>query len=258
MRGGFPLSLTSASLQDSFEWRSDFIRTYLERDIPSFAKSANVSLLENLWTMLAYAQGSVLNLSSLSRSLGVTSPTVQKYVDLLEKMLLIRLIRPFHVNVKKQYIKSPKVFVRDSGLTHALLGLEFDLQILGHPVVGHSWEGFAIENILSVAPSRTRFGFYRTAKGAEIDLVLQFPGLQSLWALEIKRSFAASVRRGFYTARNDVSATDNFLVHPGSERFMLKHDVEAIGLLELCEQISAESQQGHMKRDFINACGHRT
>lgn len=245
MRGGFPLSLTAATLQDSFEWRSDFIRTYLERDIPSFAKGANVSLLENLWTMLAYAQGSVLNLSSLSRSLGITSPTVQKYVDLLEKMLLIRLIRPFHVNVKKQYVKSPKFFVRDSGLTHALLGLETDVQILGHPVVGHSWEGFAIENILSVVPPRTRHGFFRTAKGAEIDLVLQFPGLQSLWALDIKRSVAASVRRGFFTARDDVSATKSFLVHPGNERFMLKHGVEAIGLFELCEQISAKSQQGH-------------
>ena len=243
MRGGFPLSLTSASLQDSFEWRSDFIRTYLERDIPSIAKAANVSLLENLWTMLSYAQGSILNLTTLSRSLGVSSHTVQNYVDLLEKMLLVRLIRPFHVNVKKQYVKSPKVFVRDSGLTHALLGLETEVQILGHPVVGHGWEGFAIENILSVAPLRTRYGFFRTAKGAEIDLVLQFPGLQSLWALEIKRSVAASVRRGFYTAREDVSATKSFLVHPGNERFVLKSGVEAIGLFELCELICAEAQQ---------------
>ncbi len=246
MRGGFPLSLTAASLQDSFEWRSDFIRTYLERDIPSFAKGANVSLLDNLWTMLSYAQGSILNLSSLSRSLGVSSPTVQHYIDLLEKLLLIRLIRPFHANIKKRYVKSPKVFIRDSGLAHAQLGLMTDVQVLGHSIVGHSWEGFVIENILSVAPPRSRYGFYRTAKGAEIDLVLQFPGLQSLWALEIKRSVAASVRRGFYTARNDVSATKSFLVHPGSERFMLKHGVEAIGLLELCEQISAGSHEGHI------------
>ena len=244
MQGGFPLSLTAPSAQDSFERRLDFIRTYLERDIPSFAKGANVSLLEDLWRMLASAQGSVLNLSALSRSLGVSPPTVKSYVDLLEKLLLIRLIRPFHANVKKQYVKSPKVYVRDSGLTHALLGLATDRQILGHPVVGHSWEGFAMENILSVVPPRTRFGFFRTAKGAEVDLVLQFPGLQSLWALEIKRSVTASVRRGFYTAREDVSATKSFLVHSGNEHYMLKHDVEAIGLLELCKQISAESQQG--------------
>lgn len=242
MRGGFPLSLTASSLQDSSHWRTDFIRTYLERDIASFAKGANVSLLDNLWTMLSYAQGSILNVSSLSRSLGVSSPTVQNCVDLLEKMLLVRLVRPFHANIKKRYVKSPKVFVRDSGLTHAQLGLVTDMQILRHPVVGHSWEGFAIENILSVVPTKTRFGFFRTAKGAEIDLVLQFPGLQSLWALEIKRSVAASVRKGFYIARDDVSATRSFLVHPGNERYMLKHDVEAIGLLELCEQISAESQ----------------
>ena len=113
------------------------------------------------------------------------------------------------------------------------------MQILGHPVVGHSWEGFAIEKILSVVPPRTRYGFYRTAKGAEIDLVLQFPELQTLWALEVKRSVAATVRRGFYSARDEVSATKSLLVHHGNERFMLKHDVEAIGLLELCEQISA-------------------
>lgn len=121
-----------------------------------------------------------------------------------------------------------------------------DVQILGHPIVGHSWEGFAIENILSVAPPRSRYGFYRTAKGAEIDLVLQFPGLQSLWALEIKRSVAAPVRRGFYTARDDVSATKSFLVHPGSERLMLKLGVEAMGLLEFCEQVSAGSHEGHI------------
>lgn len=131
-------------------------------------------------------------------------------------------------------------------MTHALLGLETDVQILGHPVVGHSWEGFAIENVPSVAPPRTRFGFFRTAKVAEIDLVLQFPGLQSPWALEIKRNIAASVCRGFYTARDDVFATESFLVHPENERFMLKHDVEAIGLLELCKQVSPGAQQGHM------------
>lgn len=176
MRGGFPLSLTAASLQDSFEWRSDFIRTYLERDIPSFAKGANVSLLDNLWTMLSYAQGSILNLSSLSRSLGVSSPTVQHYIDLLEKLLMIRLIHPFHANIKKRYVKSPKVFIRDSGLAHAQLGLMTDVQILGHPIVGHSWEGFVIENILSVAPPRSRYGFYRTAfrELADVDPLCLF------------------------------------------------------------------------------------
>lgn len=237
LRGGFPDSLASSSDSDSFGWRTDFIRSYLERDLKIFSERSPTVMFEQLWTMLAYAQGSVVNYSSLSKSLGISAPTVRNYIELLEKLLLVRILRPFHANVTKQYVKSPKVYVRDSGLTHALLGLQTDLQLLGHPVVGHSWEGFVIENILSVVPSGTQANFYRTAKGAEIDLVLQFPGYQSRWAIEIKRNVAASMKKGFHIAKDDIGADKCFVVHTGVGRELLSHDTEAVGLLEICTEI---------------------
>ena len=241
VRGGFPESLIAKEMADSFEWRSEFIRTYIERDIPFLVAQTNVALIDRLWTMLAYSQGSLLNQSSLSRSLGVSVPTVKNYISTLEKMLLIRMLRPFQANVRKQYAKSPKVYVRDSGLTHALLGLKTDIQVYGNPVVGHSWEGFVIENVLSVAPPRTQASFYRTARGAEIDLILQFPGdPTSAWALEIKRSLSAKVRRGFYSARHDIAPRRSFVVHSGTDRFMLNPEIEGIGLIDLCKLVAEQ------------------
>lgn len=236
-RGGFPESLISSSDAESFSWRSDFIKSYLERDLKVFADRSPTVIFEQLWTMLAHTQGSVVNFSSLSKSLGISAPTVRSYVELLEKFLLVRILIPFHANVAKQYVKSPKVYVRDSGLTHALLGLQTDIQLWGHPVVGPSWEGFVIENILSVVPRGTQSNFYRTAKGAEVDLVLQFPGFQSRWAIEIKRNVAARTRKGFHIAKEDIGADKCFVVHTGGGRESLSHDTDAIGLLEICTEI---------------------
>lgn len=237
LRGGFPDSLTSSSDADSFSWRTDFIKSYLERDLKVFSDRSPTVIFEQMWTMLAHAQGSVVNFSSLSKSLGISAPTVRSYVELLEKLLLVRILRPFHANVAKQYVKSPKIYVRDSGLTHALLGLQTDIQLWGHPVVGPSWEGFVIENILSVVPTGTLAHFYRTAKGAEIDLVLQFPGFQSRWAIEIKRNVAARTKKGFYIAKEDIGADKCFVVHTGTGRVSLSPDTEALGLLEICTEI---------------------
>ena len=237
LRGGFPDSVISSSDDESFCWRSDYIRTYLERDLRMFSDRSPTVIFEQLWTMLAHAQGSVMNFSSLSKSLGISAPTVRSYVELLEKLLLVRILRPFHANVAKQYVKSPKIYVRDSGLTHALLGLQTDIQLWGHPVVGPSWEGFVIENILSVVPTGTLAHFYRTAKGAEIDLVLQFPGFQSRWAIEIKRNVAARTKKGFHIAKEDIGADKCFVVHTGTGRVLLSPDTEALGLLEICTEI---------------------
>ena len=237
LRGGFPDSLTSSSDAKSFRWRSDFIKTYLERDLKVFSERTPTTLVEQLWTMVAYSQGSIVNYSSLAKSLGVTSPTIRNYIELLEKLLLLRILRPLRSTVSKQYVKSPKVYVRDSGLMHALLGLQTDMQLYGNPVVGRSWEGFVIENILSVVPRGTQANFYRTSKGAEIDLILQFPGLQTRWAIEIKRNIAARKNKGFHIAKEDVAATRCFVVHTGSDRVSLSADTEAIGLLEICTQI---------------------
>ena len=187
--------------------------------------------------MLSYSQGSNINYSSLAKSLGVSAPTVRRYIELLEKLLLLRLLRPRRANVAKQYVKSPKVYVRDSGLTHALLGLQTDMQIHRNPIVGLSWEGFVIENILSVVPFGTQANYYRTAKGAEIDLILQFSGMRSRWAIEIKLNIAARTNKGFHFAKNDVSANRCFVVHTDNDRVSLSHDTEAIGLLEMCKEI---------------------
>lgn len=171
----------------------------------------------------------------------------QILIDSLNRQACVALLGPRQVGkttlalrfseVAKQYVKSPKVYVRDSGLTHALLGLQTDKQLFGHPVVGHSWEGFVIENILSVVPMGTLTNFYRTAKGAEIDLILRFPGLQSCWAIEIKRNVAARTKKGFHIAKEDVGADKCFVVHTGVGRESLSHDTEAISLLEICTAI---------------------
>lgn len=182
MRGGFPDSYLAASDADSLCIRQSFIRTYLERDVPMFGPRIPAETLERLWTMLAHNQGTLLNASQLANSLAVSAPTVTGYIGLLVDLLLVRRLSPFHANVKKRLVKSPKTYIRDSGLAHALLGIETHDELLGHPVVGASWEGFVIENLLAVAPRRVRASFYRTARGAEIDLLLELGARHGTWA----------------------------------------------------------------------------
>ena len=233
VRGGFPDSLLAADDADSVTFRRNFIRSYLERDVAQFGRRIPAETLERFWTMLAHGQGGPLNASKLAASLSVSAPTVSGYVDLLVDLLLVRLLRPFHANVKKRLVKSPKVYVRDSGIVHALLGIENHDALTGHPVVGPSWEGFVIENLLAVAPPRTMASFYRTQAGAEIDLLLEIPGRRGPWAIEIKRSLSGSLGKGFHHACEDVRPERAFLVHPGEERYPVTKDVEAVGLREM-------------------------
>lgn len=239
VRGGFPDSFLAANEADSFAFRQNFIRTYLERDIPQFGRRIPAETLGRLWTMLAHSQGTLLNASKLASGLSITAPTVAGYIDLLADLLLVRRLSPFHANVKKRLVKSPKVYVRDSGLVHALLGIEDHNDLAGHPVVGASWEGFVIENLLAVAPPRTMASFYRTAAGAEIDLLLELPGKGGLWAIEIKHGAAATLGKGFHNAREDLKPKRSFIVTPGDERYPVTKDVEAIGLREMAELIAA-------------------
>lgn len=241
LRGGFPDSLLAPSDAVSLTWRSNFIRTYIERDTRTFMPRVSSTLIEKLWTMLAHSQGGVVNYASLARSLSVSPPTVRNYVEFLNELLLVRILRPFQPSVRKQYVKSPKLYIRDSGLAHALLGVETDVQLRKHPVVGHSWEAFVIEQILDGSPKGTQASFYRSAKGAEIDLILDFPGLESRWAVEIKRDIASGVRKGFYFAIEDVKATKSYVVHSGTSQFSLGRGIEAIGLIELCKKVSEHS-----------------
>ena len=237
VRGGFPDSYLATDDGDSFDLRRDFIRTYLERDVPMFGPRIAAETLENLWIMLAHSQGQTLNSSKLAGSMGVSAPTVTSYVDLLKDLLLLRKLPPFHANVKKRLVKSPKVYVRDSGLLHALLGIRNHDDLLGHPVAGASWEGFVIESLLAVVPNHTKASFYRTATGVEIDLVLEFGGKQGTWAIEIKRGMTAKLERGNHVALNDIQPKKAFVVYPGKDRYMKDHGIEAISLYEMAEEL---------------------
>lgn len=242
LRGGFPDSFLAESEADSLAWRVDFIHTYLERDVPQFGPRIPATTLERLWTMLAHSQGTLLNASRLATGLSVSAPTITRYVDLLVDLLLVRRLPPMHANTGKRLVKSPKVYVRDSGLVHALLGLEDYNQVSGHPVVGASWEGFVIENLLAVAPPRTTASFYRTSAGAEVDLVLDLPAKQR-WAVEIKRSLSARPRKGFYLASEDIKASRRFVVHAGEDRYPVSEDIEAVGVRALVAELAAHQQR---------------
>lgn len=237
VRGGFPDSYLATDDGDSFDLRRDFIRTYLERDVPMFGPRIPAETLENLWIMLAHSQGQTLNASKLAGSMGVSAPTITSYVDLLKDLLLLRKLPPFHANVKKRLVKSPKVYVRDSGLLHALLGIRTHDDLLGHPVAGASWEGFVIESLLAVVPHHTKASFYRTATGIEIDLVLEFGGKQGTWAIEIKRSMTAKLERGNHVALDDIQPKKAFVVYPGKDRYIKDHGIEAISLDEMAEEL---------------------
>ncbi|MDQ2696844.1 MAG: ATP-binding protein [Pseudomonadota bacterium] len=238
LRGGFPDSYLAADDARSLMLRKDFIRTYLERDVPMFGPRIPAETLERLWTMLAHLQGSLLNAAELGRALSVSTQSVTRYIDLLVDLLLVRRLRPYHANVSKRLVKSPKVYVRDSGLVHALLGIGTLDRLAGHPVVGASWEGFVLETLLAVLPWRSQAFFYRTAAGAEIDLVIEHAD-GSLWAVEIKRSLSAQVSRGFHQARDDLKPVRAFVVHAAEDRYPLADGIEAIGLRGMAEELAA-------------------
>jgi predicted AAA+ superfamily ATPase len=236
LRGGFPDGFLAGSDAASLRWRTNFIQTYLERDIPQLAPRLPAGTLRRLWTMLAHQQGGQVNVAQLSASLDVTAPTARRYLDLLEELLLVRSLRPWSGNVGKRLVKTPKVYIRDSGLTHALLNLTTLDDVLGHPVAGGSWEGFVVENLLSCLPDGATPWFYRTAAGAEIDLVLEF-GPTRRWAIEIKRSGAPKVSKGFYLGCQDIEAEQRWVIHTGQETYPLGEGITAVPLAELMRRI---------------------
>lgn len=232
LRGGFPDSLLKPDDIQSLSWRRDFIRSYLERDVPKFAPRLPFDVIGRLWTMLAHSQGSVLNQSRIAGALGVSNPTIDRYIDLLVDLQLVRRLRPWGGNIGKRLVKSPKVYVRDSGVLHALLELETLNDLLGHPVCGLSFEGHCIENLIQAAGSRRVPYFYRTQVGAEIDLLFEKGGRPEI-AIEVKRSMAPSPEKGFALACDDLQIEQRYVVYPGTERISLRHGAQAIGLHEL-------------------------
>ena len=237
VRGGFPDSFLSADDRRSFVWRQNFIRTYLERDTPQFGRRIPAETLRRFWVMLAHAQGGLLNEAALSRGLGVDGKTVSRYMDLMVDLLLVRCLPPWRGVTAKRLVKSPRVYVRDSGIVHALLGLTSKEDLLGHPVVGASWEGFVIETIVSRLPEGSEASFSRSSGGAEIDLVVTLPGRRP-WAIEVKRSLHPRPRKGFQSGCNDVQPESKFVVYSGADRYRITPDTEAVPLLDLARKVS--------------------
>lgn len=236
LRGGFPESFLAADDEQSLDWRHNFITTYLERDIPQLGPRIPAETLRRFWTMMAHNQGHLFNASALARGLDVTSVTISRYLDLLVDLLLVRRLRPWTSNVGRRLVKAPKTYLRESGICHALLGIETLDDLLGHPVVGGSWEGFVIETIIAALPERSTYGYYRTSSGAEIDLVVE-TGTDGLLAIEIKRSSVPSVAKGFHRACEDLQPTKRCVIHAGQDSFPLSKDIEAISLKDFLKRI---------------------
>lgn len=239
LRGGFPESFLAKNEEASLRWRANFISTYLERDVPQFGPRIPAVALRRLWTMLAHHQGKQVNVAQLAASLEVASPTAKRYIELLEDLLLIRTLHPWSGNIGKRLVKAPRIFIRDSGLTHALLNLVSFDDVLGHPVAGSSWEGFVIENLLSVLPVGATPWFYRTAAGAEIDLVIEF-GTKKRYAIEIKRSSAPTLSKGYYQGCEDIKATHRFVVYAGKERFPVSKTITALPLTDMMLELEKQ------------------
>lgn len=226
-RGGFPSSLLATSEKSSFIWRNSFIQTFVERDIPQLGFSFPAETIRRLWQMLAHCHGQLLNLSALGNSLGLSHTTVRNYIDLLSETFMVRVLKPFHTNIGKRLVKSPKVYIRDHGILHNLLQLANFEQILGHPVFGASWEGLVIENLIAIAEYWTP-SFYRTSAGAEIDLILTF-GNKTI-AIECKATKTPHLTRGFWNAIEDIKPSETWIVAPVDEKYPLKKDIWVLPL----------------------------
>lgn len=240
IRGGYPNSFLAPSDELSLQWRKEFIQTHLERDLPNLGVRIHVATLDRFWRMLGHYHGQLWNASQIAGSLGVTGPTVKHYLNVLQDTFMLRLLMPYHVNLKKRLVKTPKVYLRDSGLLHALRNLQTWDEILAHPIAGASWEGFLVEQIFSMLPSRWDAYFYRTQVGAEIDLLLIPPGGQKPIAVEFKYSLSPKLTKGFYTAMEDTLSDHAYVVYPGQDHWPLAGNITVLPAHEI-ETIFHES-----------------
>ena len=238
LRGGFPDSLLADDDAASLRWRKNFTRSYLERDVPMFAPRMPSATIGRLWTMLAHGHGTLLNAARLAQALGVTAPMVVRYIDLLVDLLLVRRLQPWSGNLGKRLVRSPKIYVRDAGLVHGLLDIGTLDQLLGHPVAGASWEGFIIEALIGSAGPHAIPSFYRTADGAEIDLVIERGG-RVAFAIEIKRSTAPKIEPGFYIGANDIGAERRLVVYSGTETYPAREGVEVMPVIAAIQAVAA-------------------
>jgi predicted AAA+ superfamily ATPase len=239
LRGGFPDSYLAASELDSFNWRLDFISTFVERDLPNMGAGISALHFKRFWRMLAHYHANQVNYSELGRSLELSHTTVKHYLDTLTGFYMVRQLEPYAANVKKRLVKSPKIYLRDSGILHSLLNLPSMNALLGHPALGGSWEGFVVENIVSQLDSRWNYYYYRTATQVEIDLILITP-TREVWAVEIKRNSAPKLGRGFFEACEDVKADRKFVVYALEDSYPLKNNVQVIGLRAFLKLLSEQ------------------
>ena len=235
LRGGFPESFLSKTDKSAMEWVHDFIKTYLQRDVPQMGFRIPSSRLRRLWTMLAHLQGECINYQKLASNLELDGKTIKSYIDILEDLLLIRKVEPWHVNLKKRLIKSPRYYVRDSGVLHNLLNIDNFDSLLSNPILGKSFEGFVLENICSVLPKRSQIYFYRTSAGAEIDLLIKFSN--QLWAIEIKYGNAPKLSKNFYKICNDVKANKKFVIYGGNDEFSIGNGVTMVSLRKFMNKL---------------------
>lgn len=242
LRGGFPNSYFAHDNDAAMEWLEDLIRTYTERDVPQIGYTVSAQKLRRLWTMLAHLQGETINTSTLAANLEVTRPTINCYIDILTGLLLVRRVAPWYRNVKKRLIKSPRYYIRDSGILHRLLGIGDHDALYSNPILGKSWEGFVIENIFAILPRLAEPYFYRTAAGAEIDLVIAMPHSE-IWAIEIKYGLAPKVGNQYSQACEDVGATHRFVVYGGDDEFPIGNNVRMISLPKLMEKLIAVNEK---------------
>jgi predicted AAA+ superfamily ATPase len=239
-RGGFPDSYLADSENESWNWRNDFIATYVERDIPLFGPQVSATRMKRFWSMLAHYHGQQAVLNEIAKSLEVSHTTIRTYLDILQDFYMVRQVQPWSGNTKKRLVKSPKIYIRDSGLLHNLLHISSFDYLMGHPSVGASWEGFVVENILNQLTPQWVSSYYRSSNQSEIDLVLE-KNNQEVWAIEVKRSIAPSLSAGFHSACEDIGATKKIVVYSGKDRFPMKGEVEVIGLVEFLQLLLAEA-----------------
>ncbi|MEZ4825273.1 MAG: ATP-binding protein [Bacteroidia bacterium] len=235
LRGGLPDSLLAPSDRLQKRWMTNFVTTFLQRDLQALGYEIPISTMHNLLRMLSHVNAHVLNMSDLSRSLGVSQPTIAKYLDLLEGSFLIQRTQPFFINISKRLVKSPKIYIRDSGILHHLAQVSSYEDLLGHPIVGGSWESYVVEQIRRTASADWQFYYYRTHKGAEIDLVLISPGRKKI-AIEIKFSTSVSVSKGFYESINDFQPDLCYVIVPSGEKYPKPGKVWVISLEEFLKE----------------------
>ncbi|MFZ9315485.1 MAG: ATP-binding protein [Burkholderiaceae bacterium] len=231
VRGGFPGSYVPDSDDDAWQWRQNFIRHFLNVDLPALGIGVDPPTMGRFWRMLAHLHGQLLNASALSRSLGASGPTVNRWLDHLVDALVVRRLEPWHVNLGKRLVKSPKIYLRDTGLLHALLGIPDAEALSGHPAAGASWEGFVVEQVCARLPAGMPAAFYQTSAGAELDLVIEHEG--RLIGIEAKLSSAPTVTKGFWQACEDVGVHEAWVVAPVREGWPIGDRARVVSPLEL-------------------------